>query len=309
MRGVLHGQIPCGKIEMRSMKFIKILVCISAVVLLASCGEDTTIQIDDLITESVSESETDVIEIAGADIVLSQDKADISGAGASFEDGILKIARGGVYTLSGNLEGSVVVSASKSDVVELVLNGVEISSKDSAAIYVECVDKIVITLSDGSENRLSDGVDYAKEDGSEPSACLYSADDMTIAGSGSLIVEANSRNGIQTKNDLRIKGGEITVSAAKNALKGKDSVEITGGIIKVLASTDGIKSDNEEEEGRGIVEICGAEISLVCQDDGIQAFRSVNVSDCKIEIAAGDKQINCDGEIFAEEGCIATLTE
>lgn len=283
------------------MKLAKILASVLCAVLLCACGGES-FQLSELETEDSAASEA-----AEAKIVLSGDTAEIDGEGASFKDGVLKIDRGGVYNISGQLSGSVLVSATKADKVELVLHGVSISSRDSAAVYVQCVDKVIVTLAKGSENTLSDGEDYAKADGSEPSACLYSADDITVRGEGKLIVEANCRNGIQTKNDLRIKGGEITVTAAKNALKGKDNVEISGGIIKVLSSVDAIKSDNETEEGRGNVTISGGELSLVCQDDGIQAFRSVKISGCKIEIRSGDEMVNCDGEVAIDDGCVSEM--
>ena len=153
---------------------------------------------------------------------------------------------------------------------------------------------------------MSDGETYAFEDGAEPNACIYSADDMTIKGSGSLYVYAKCKNGIQTKNDLRIKDGDITVTAPNNALKGKDSVEISGGIINVTGADDGIKSDNEKEEGRGVVVISGGEINISCQDDGIQAYNSVDISgNARVYIDANDKAINCDGTVNVEEGCVA----
>ena len=128
---------------------------------------------------------------------------------------------------------------------------------------------------------------------------------MTIRGNGSLSVYAKCRNGIQTKNDLRIKSGDITVTSPNNALKGKDSVEISGGKITVTGADDGIKSDNETEEGRGVVTITGGNISISCQDDGIQAYRSVEISgDARVYIDATDKKINCDGDVSVEDGCL-----
>lgn len=285
------------------MRYLKLIAVMLFAVLLCACSkgdkERTEYPIGELGTQ-IAENSSEI----NTKILLDASLAEINGEGATLENGVLTISKGGSYALSGSFNGTVVVEVTKEEQVELVLDGVSIYSENSAAIYVKSADKVVINLADESENILYDGETYAVESGAEPSACIYSADDLTICGSGTLKVNANCRNGIQTKNDLRIKGGELIVSAPKNALKGKDSVQISGGVITVTAATDAIKSDNEKEEDRGKVVIGGGELNLSCQDDGIQAFRSVQISGCSIEIDAGDKDINCDGKVEIEEGCI-----
>ena len=281
------------------IKIFKITAAVLLALAICSCGQEGRKEY------FVSESETaasDEQEINEAEILLDVVDAEISGEGASLADDVLLISRGGVYRLSGSFNGTVVVDITKA-AAELVLCGVDIYSK-SAAIYVKSADKVTITLENGTENVLSDGRTYAIEDDAEPSACLYSADDLTIKGSGSLKVNAYCRNGIQTKNDLRIKDGNITVTSPKNALKGKDSVQISGGRITVINASDAIKSDNEKEDGRGVVIISGGELFLNCQDDAVQAFRSVSISGCTIQADAGDKIVNCDGAVEIEDGCI-----
>lgn len=286
------------------MRYIKIAVALLAVFMLASCqkvdiGKEYGIGNIDEQTKPQGE------ESGGTTIIFEGGNANIDGEGAAIYEGTLSITKAGCYTLSGDLVGSVVVEVRKSEKVELVLNGVSVSNENGSAIYVKSADKVTITLADETENSFSDGETYALSEGAEPNACIYSADDMTIRGNGSLSVYAKCRNGIQTKNDLRIKSGDITVTAPNNALKGKDSVEISGGKITVTGADDGIKSDNETEEGRGVVTITGGNISISCQDDGIQAYRSVEISgDARVYIDANDKKINCDGDVSVEDGCI-----
>lgn len=240
-----------------------------------------------------------------ATVKFNGESAVIDGEGVSFEKGILTVSRGGMYTLSGELRGAIVVDIPKTEKAELVLSGVSISNADTSALYIKCADKVTLYLSEGTENVFVDGDDYALADDAEPSACIYSADDLEIEGEGTLEIYAKCRNGIQTKNDLRIKSGNITVTAPKNALKGKDSVVISGGCIKITGAKDGIKSDNEKEEGRGTVKITGGTISLACQDDGIQAFRSVIVTaEASITASCGDDAVNCDGETDIADGAV-----
>jgi hypothetical protein len=285
------------------MKYIKFMAVVIASLLLASCHNSETGREYPIgnIGETTSSQEGD----KGADIILKGNTAEISRNGASLDNNILTITKGGSYTLSGEFNGGIVVDTPKTEKVELILNSVSVDNPDGSAIYVASTDKVTLVLAEGTDNVFSDGETYALEDSAEPNACIYSADDMTIKGSGSLFVYAKCKNGIQTKNDLRIKDGQITVTAPNNALKGKDSVEISGGVINVTGADDGIKSDNEKEEGRGIVTITGGDIKIMCQDDGIQAYNKVEISgDARVYIDANDNIINCDGTVNVEDGCI-----
>ena len=98
------------------------------------------------------------------------------------------ILGGGVYVLSGELEGSVIVNAEGGAEVRLVLGGVNIVSPDYAAIYVEEAAKTVISLEPGTENHLMDGSVYSEEklEDGKPSAALYSRDDLTVNGEGNI---------------------------------------------------------------------------------------------------------------------------
>lgn len=72
---------------------------------------------DDLNT---SYSETDT------KIELSNGSANITGDGAIFEDGNVKITKAGTYVISGEFDGQIVTDVKDEDVVHIVLNGVNI---------------------------------------------------------------------------------------------------------------------------------------------------------------------------------------
>ncbi len=238
---------------------------------------------------------------ASCTVTFSGDGAEISGDGAALRDGDLLISRGGDYLLTGNFSGTVTVDITKEEKATLTLSSLTVNS-EGAAIYVVSADKVTLLLA--GESTLSDGKTYADGSGAEPSACIFSADDLEIGGEGSLTVLANCKNGIESKNDVKIKDGSITVTAARNAVKGKDLVEISGGSLNVTACYDGIKSDNEKEDGRGNITVSGGNITLNCTDDGLQATRSVSVTGGKLTVSARDDKINCDGEVFVAENCI-----
>lgn len=174
-------------------------------------------------------------ESAATKIVFSGASAEIDGSGAAFAEDALSITADGVYALSGVLDdGQVIVSAPETAKVQLVLNSVAISCSDSAAINITQADKVFITLAEGTTNTLTDGASYSLAQGSdEPDACIFSKSDLTINGAGALSVSGNYNHGVHGKDDLKITGGDITVTAVNDALKGRDCVAVCGGSLKL----------------------------------------------------------------------------
>ena len=154
----------------------------------------------------------------------------------SKQKGTVKITEGGVYTLTGKLkDGQILIEAPKEDKVELILSGAEISSRDGAAIECREAKDLILTLAEGTKNTLTDG----ETEREEASAALFSKADLKIRGEGSLNVEGNYKHGIDTKDDLTIEGGDITVRSVSDALRGKDSVSVEGGSFDLKAGKDG----------------------------------------------------------------------
>src|SRR4029079_9924522 len=140
----------------------------------------------------------------------------------SVDGGTLTISEGGVFRLSGSLDGQIVVAAPEDAQVVLVLDDAEISASDTPAITVTTADDVVIALADGSENAVSDASSYA--DDADANAAIYSAADLTITGSGSRDVSANGNDGITSTDALVVLSGDITVDAVDDGLRGKDSL-------------------------------------------------------------------------------------
>ena len=235
-------------------------------------------------------------------IAFSGDSAEITGQGgaAALRDGILTISKAGTYVLSGELSGSVVVEAGKDDFVHLVLKGVSIACESSAPLNIRQADQVTITLAEGTENTVTDGTNYQYDDpdAEEPSAALFSKDDLALNGSGSLTIQANHNNGIQSKDDLRISGGNYHVTAVKNGIVGKDSLVISGGSFDVNAQNDGLKSTNSTDEGRGYIHLSGGIYRVVSESDGFQAETDFTITGGEFEIvtAGGSSNSSSSGK-------------
>jgi hypothetical protein len=127
-------------------------------------------------------------------ITLEGDSIAFEGSGATVDGAAVTITSAGTYSISGILsDGQIIVDTKDEETVVLLLDGADIACSTSAPIYILSAEKTVITLADGTENRVSDGDSYILEDAEsdEPSAAIFSRDDLTINGSGSLTVNAN----------------------------------------------------------------------------------------------------------------------
>ncbi len=253
----------------------------------SSAGTDFT-----YLTAEYKSKDTDATyDISSACVItLDGDSAEISGNGAAADGSIITITENGTYVISGTLtDGQIIVDAGDEDDVRLVLNGVSITSSDSAPIYVENADKTVLILADGSENYISDASKYidSNESEDEPNAAIFSKDDLSITGSGSLAVEGNYKDGIASKNDLKITGGTITVTAVEDGIRGRDSVSINGGSFDITAGLDGLKSNNDSESDQGYIILDGGSFRIVSGNDGIQAETALQINGGSFDLVCG----------------------
>jgi len=228
-------------------------------------------------------------------IVLEGNSITFDGSGATVDGVTVTITSAGVYSISGALDdGQIIVDIEDEETVVLVLNGADIACSTSAPIYILNAEKTVITLADGTENYVTDGDVYVLEDAEsdEPNAAIFSKDDLTINGTGSLTVHANYNNGIASKDDLKITGGSITVNAVNDGIKGKDSIAVRDGMITIDAGGDGMQSHNDADVEKGYIFIEGGTLAITAGLDGIQAETRLLVSGGDITISSGGGSVN-----------------
>lgn len=243
---------------------------------------------------------------AATEITFTDTAVTINGSGAVADGTVVTITAPGVYKLQGSCaDGQVLVELDKAEKAQLVLAGLTLTCQSSAPLYVLSADKVSLTLAPDTVNTFADGKAYTAAFDKQPNACICSRDDLVINGTGTLNVEGNFNNGIGTKNDLRIAGGNITVSAVKNALKGNDSVAIQNGVITLTAGKDAIKTDNEDKPGKGYVYIAGGDIRITAGDDAIQATQDVTVTGGAIAVTAAGKAVNSKGSQDVATGVIS----
>lgn len=221
----------------------------------------------------------------------------VKGSGASVEGSTVRITAGGTYSITGTLkDGQIIVDTKDQKTVELILNGVDIASASSAPIYVIHAKTTVIALADGTENRIADmySNDNKNPEASEPNAAIFSKDNLTIKGKGSLTVQANYHNAITSKDELNIIGGNINVNAVNDGILGRDYIAIKNGNITVNARADGMQSNNDEDTERGFISIEGGTINITAGGDGIQAETNVVIKGGTITVTSGGGSTNSE---------------
>ncbi len=242
---------------------------------------------------------------AGEEIVVTlADGASTCASNAvRISDDVITVTASGVYKISGTLtDGRIVVEAPKTEKVQLILSGVNVNCDTSAALYVKSADKVFVTLAKNTANSFSNKDAFVAVGANNIDGVVFGKDDITIGGSGSLAVNAAYGHGIVCKNDLKITGGLITVTAPKHALEAKDSVRIAAGTLALTGGTDGIHAENTEETEEGYVYIVGGVLDITATTDAIDADMQLQIDGGKISLDAGTNGLKCTGDIIVNGG-------
>ena len=235
--------------------------------------------------------------LADGSITLSPDGSTSTDASVRIDGQTVTITQAGTYQIAGTLDdGALIVESGENAKITLVLGGVSIKNTTGAAIQIATADDVTIELSEGTTNVLQSGeeVDIATAtEGEEASGgALQSKVDLKIKGKGSLTVLGYLNNGIHCTKDLKIKNGNISVTALGHGIKGKNSVTVSGGTVTVTSGKDGITSDETENEEKGFVTIEDGEIIITSAGDGVSAETTLTVTGGVISIISGGGSAN-----------------
>ena len=212
----------------------------------------------------------------------------------------------GTYILRGSLDGTVIVDAKSTDKLHLILDCVSIHSDSSAAIYIRSADKVVITLGDGSENSLSSGDSYVAIDDSNIDGAIFSRDDLTVNGTGSLTVTSPAGHGIVCKDDLVLTGGKITVNSASHGIDANDSVRIASATLSIDSGKDGVHVENTDDATLGFFYMESGALSIECEGDGIDAASYADIVGGTFTITAGGGHENGENKSSSGFGGFAS---
>lgn len=242
---------------------------------------------EDMFTDRDGKIEYD--ESKAVSVQLNGTSATSSSNSVKISSSTVTITEEATYVISGTLtDGMIIVNAEDTAKLQIVLNGVDITSKTSAALYILEADKVFVTLADGKINTLANGGSFTAIDENNIDAAVFSKQDLTFNGSGSLMVTSPAAHGIVCKDDLVFTGGTYTVNSASHGLDANDSVRISSLTkLTIDAGKDGIHSENTEDASLGFIYISDGTMNIEAEGDGIAAGAYVRIENGTFDLLIG----------------------
>lgn len=214
------------------------------------------------------------------------------------QSGECQIREGGAYLLSGELKGMVSIDAEE-QVVHLILDNVSIASGTGPAILVRSAGKVVITLKEGTENQVRDSGKYLAD--AEENACIYSMCDLTVNGTGSLEIGGYYKDGIHSRDVVKILGGQIAIHAKRDGIRGNDGFMMQDGQLDIQSEGTGLHTTKSGRTGKGAVEISGGTLFVIAGEYGISAVSDLWIQDCRMSLDGILGNIRSGGSLYVQE--------
>ncbi len=294
------------------MKRIILIALSLAVLILSGCDQNIdNISENEILGEDIASGEdipsvsehtdngsSDTIPFPEVDL-----KDEISTTPEVISDDATTITQSGTYEFTGDyLSSTITVNVNKETdegTVYLVLNNANIESETDTPINIIEAKDVVIVLE--GENSVTQG-EIITTDEEFPSGAIHSKADTVITGDGSLIVNTLYMDGINSRDDLIIEGGNITVNAVEHGIEGKDLLAIDNATINITSGRDGIRTSNDEDLEKGNLIITSGKIIINAQHDGIVAEQTLQIDGGSFDITTGGGFVEVLNEITRGEG-------
>lgn len=213
---------------------------------------------------------------------------------------IVNMAGDEIEAAGTDTDGNAYYIAADSDVaaVEIAKKGGSYAfegtaSDSSISVKKDSTAKVSILAVAGTTNTLTDNAynndDIYTDNSNAENAVIKAKDgsDVTIGGTGKLIINGNGKNGIKAATNLTIEDVDLTVKSVNNAIASDTEMTIKSGTINVESGNDGIKSCNDEAP-IGSITIEGGNITVDSVGDCIVATRTLTISGGTFDLTAYD---------------------
>lgn len=240
------------------------------------------------------ESTSIAIKFAGNTAICSSNAVNVS-------ENIVTITDEGTYILSGSLnDGTVIVDAEKKDKVQLVLDNVYVNCDTFAPIFIKQADKVFITMVSDSVNTLSNcgNFDYIEENSVD--AVIYSKEDLTLNGSGSLNILSSAGHGIVSNDELVLTEGTYKIDCKYHGMNAKDSICVANASVNITSGKDGIHVENSDDSTLGFIYIQSGSFNIDSAGDGISASGQMLIDGGTFDIVSGGGSGNLESENISE---------
>lgn len=199
------------------------------------------------------------------------------------EDGKnITILEEGTYVITGSAKNTtIIVEVEEEEKVQLVLNELTIENDNTPCIYVKKADKVFVTSM--GTNQLSVTSTFTSDGNTNTDAVIFSKEDLVLNGTGSITI-SSTNNGITSKDDLKITGGEIIIDCKADAIEANDSISIKDGTINITTQKDGLHAEYDEDDSVGNIYIGGGTLNIKASDDAIHVTTTVQIDGGDITI-------------------------
>lgn len=224
------------------------ILTISTLVILSGCSADTSQTADqsEITTSQVSASTS---ETTTTSTIEFGDQI-TAGDGVTIDEDTATITESGSYTISGTTTNKYLVIDDENLDIELTFDNLNITS-ELAFLQVINGSSLVINLV--GESTIADGTSNE-----ELQAPIYIDEVEThIQGDGTLNLNGNCQEGLESNNDLYIESGTYNITAADDGLNVGDNLIINGGTITIDSDGDGLDSNGSMEINDGTIYVSG----------------------------------------------------
>lgn len=272
----------------------KLLLLLCLLLILSGCGEE-----QELPQATESEGAQPQLKVTAMD----RDTTGTNPVRIDLEEqrDSLQISQGGTYLLTGNLKGSIHINAEE-QIVHVILQDAEVDSHQGPALYVHSAGKVILSLTEGSENTLQDSSIYG--DTEEADACIYSENDLTINGTGTLNIYGYYQDAVHTKDVLKILDGKLFVQSKRDGLRGNDGILLSCEEITVQSERNGLRTTKTGKPGKGNIEILAGEHSVIGGNYAISCAQDMYVQNCELFLLGVVGFYEADGEQYIQKGCL-----
>jgi hypothetical protein len=156
---------------------------------------------------------------------------------------------------------------------------------------------------DGTGNAIVDNGDFRHF--KDYDAAIDASCDITINGTGALIVNGYYKDAIHSKDIVKVLDGTYSIASKKNAIRGNDGILISGGNLMIESETNGLMTSKKGSDGRGNIVIDGGTHSIIAGRYSLVTTKAdIYVYNCSIYDKSIVATYDCAGENFIQEGCV-----
>lgn len=241
---------------------------------------------EEIFTERDDSTEYD--ENSAVTIQLNKTGAVASSNSVIINGTTITITEEATYIVTGELkDGTLVVNAPDTAKPQIVLNGANITSETSAALYILEADKVFLTLAEGTTNTLANKSGFVAIDDNNIDAALFSKQDLTLNGEGMLTVTSPAGHGIVCKDDLAITSGTCVVKSAAHGISANDSIRLAKATLTIDSGKDAIHAENTQDNSLGFIYISDGTIKAESEGDAISAGAYMQIQSGEFDLIAG----------------------